>query len=89
MAIQSSINKIIGTAATAATIASKLGNEKEPKAPKEEVKNTSGKDAKMAAKARKVAQQKIKTIINNKEISEKARSRRIGKVLDEFTGGNK
>lgn len=81
-AIQGSINRIIGTAATAAAAVSKFGSS-------EQKEEKSGVDAKMAAKARLIAQQKIKTIINNKEISEKARSRRIGKVLDEFTGGNK
>lgn len=49
----------------------------------------SGIDAKMAAKARKTAQMKIKAIQANKELSEKARTRRIGKVLDEYIGGNK
>jgi hypothetical protein len=50
---------------------------------------TEGVDAKMAAKARKTAQMKIKTIQANKELSDKAKSRRIGKVLDEYKGGNK
>lgn len=46
-----------------------------------------GIDAKMAAKARKTAQMKIMAIQANKEISDRARTRRIGKVLDEFAGG--
>lgn len=86
MPIQSAINRLIGTAGAAATLASKLGNKTDASTP-----NTkeSGVDAAMAAKARRVAQQKIKTIQANKEISDKAKTRRIGKVLDEYIGGNK
>lgn len=47
----------------------------------------SGKDMKMAEKSRKVYQDKIKAIYSNKELSEKARTRRMGKVLDEYKGG--
>lgn len=43
-----------------------------------------GIDEKMAAKARKMAQMKIKAIQANKDLSEKARTRRIGKVIDEY-----
>lgn len=84
MAIQGAINKLIGTAGAAAALSEKLG--KDDKTPESK---DSGVDAKMAAKARKTAQQKIKTIQANKELSEKAKTRRIGKVLDEYIGGNK
>ena len=86
MAIQGAINRLIGTAGAAATLAGKLSDKKPSLDPKS---SESGVDAKMAAKARKVAQQKIKTIQANKEISDMAKTRRIGKVLDEFMGGKK
>lgn len=73
---------IIGSAAAVGTLASKAGAKEKD----------SGVDAKMAAKARKIAQQKINAIYANKEISEKARTRRMGKVIDEYSkvmGGNK
>lgn len=93
MAIQGAINKLIGTAGAAVTLADKLGGKEEPSAKDTpSAKGESGKggiDAKMAAKARKTAQQKIKTIQANKELTEKAKTRRIGKVLDEYIGGNK
>lgn len=53
---------------------------------------SSGIDMKMAAKARKEAQAKINAIYANKEISNKAKTRRLGKVMDEYNkqvGGNK
>ena len=43
----------------------------------------------MAQKARRNAQLKIKAIIENKEISRTAMTRRVGKVLDEYKGGSK
>lgn len=90
MAIQSAINRLIGTAGAATALAGKF-NEKDTK----KITNTStsekesGVDAQMAKRARMIAQQKIKTIQANKEISDKAKTRRIGKVLDEFRGGTK
>ena len=84
MAIQGAINKLIGTAGAAATLAGKLSVK-----PESDAKSDSGVDAKMAAKARKTAQQKIKAIQANKEISDKAKTRRIGQVLDEYIGGKK
>ena len=84
MAIQGAINKLIGTAGAAATLAGKLSGK-----PESDAKSDSGVDAKMAAKARKTAQQKIKAIQANKEISDKAKTRRIGQVLDEYIGGKK
>ena len=84
MAIQGAINKLIGTAGAAATLAGKLSEK-----PESDTKSDSGVDAKMAAKARKTAQQKIKAIQANKEISDKAKTRRIGQVLDEYIGGKK
>lgn len=83
-AIQSSINRLIGTAGAAAALSKKLGES--------DSKKESGVDAKMAAKARRVAQQKIKAITSNKEISNKAKTRRVGKAMDEYAkslGGNK
>ena len=77
-AIQNSLLGVVGSAAGAALVASKLGE-------KFSSEKEAGVDAKMALKARKTAQQKIKTIQANKEISEKARTRRIGKVIDEYT----
>lgn len=84
--VQGAFNRVIGTAAAAATLSGKLSDKKSGLNQK---LNKPGVDAQMAAKARKVAQQKIKTIQSNKEISDKAKTRRIGKVLDEFVGGNK
>lgn len=87
MAIQGAINRLIGTAGAAAALSEKLGKDAKASEPK-----SSGIDAKMAAKARRVAQQKINAINANKEISAKARTRRIGKVIDEYQstiGGNK
>ena len=82
MGIQSGINRLIGTAGAAVTLADKLSSEsKQP-----------GVDAKMALKARKVAQQKINAIYANKELSNKARTRRMGQVMDEYNkaiGGTK
>ena len=89
MGLQSGINRLIGTAGAAVTLADKLSNPKQPSEPK--AKET-GVDAKMAAKARRVAQQKINSIYTNKELSNKARTRRIGIVMDEYNkaiGGNK
>lgn len=83
MGIQSGINKLIGTVGAAATIASKMStSDSTPKADKK----ASGVDAKMAAKARRIAQEKINAIYANKEISSKAKTRRIGKILDEMGG---
>lgn len=82
MGIQSSINKMIGSAGAAAALSSNFEKSKA------ESKST-GVDLKMAAKARKTAQQKIRAINENKELSNKAKSRRIGKVLDEYNKGGK
>ena len=88
MGIQSSINRLIGTVGAGALAATKISEGlKKEGAPKADSKS-SGVDAKMAAKARRTAQQKINAIYANKEISSKAKTRRIGKVLDEM-GGNK
>ena len=73
----------------AATLSSKLSDKKPSLDPKS---NESGVDAKMAAKARRIAQQKISAIAANKEISAKARSRRIGQAINEYKktiGGDK
>ena len=79
MGVQAGINRLIGTVGASAVITSKLiADEKDKKA--------SGIDAKKAAKARRTAQQKINAIYSNREISNKARTRRVGKVLDEMGG---
>lgn len=44
-------------------------------------------DLEMATRARKQAQLKINAIVYNKELSKKAMTRRIGKVLDDFKKG--
>lgn len=85
---------IIGSALTATKVVEGLSEDKKPEAPKaEEPKQDTGIDAKMAAKARKTAQQKINAIYANQELSNKARTRRMGQVIDEYnetiSGGNK
>lgn len=88
-AIQGSINQIIGSVAAGAVAVKKLATDKKPA---ETPKVEAGVDAKMAAKARKVAQQKINAIYANKELSNKARTRRMGQVMDEYNktiGGTK
>lgn len=97
MAIQGAINRLIGTAGAAVALGKKLGEEDvklaSPKAPSsEQMKSSSGVDAKMAMKARRIAQQKINAISSNMELSNKAKTRRIGVVMDEYSktiGGNK
>lgn len=84
----SSMQQLGGSITAAALAASKITGDLKKSEPKVELKD-SGKDAKMAAKARKTAQQKINAIMANKEISNKARTRRIGKVLDEYNKGGK
>lgn len=76
MGLQSGINRLIGTAGAAVTLADKLSSEPKQSQP--------GVDTKMALKARKVAQQKINAIYANKELSNKARTRRMGQVMDEY-----
>ena len=80
------INKVGATVGASALAAAKLsggfkdsGKDTEP----------SAKDLKMAQKARRNAQLKIRAILENKELSQKAMTRRIGKALDEYKGGNK
>lgn len=86
MGVQAGINRLIGTIGAGAVIASKMAtSDKKESTPKADKKAT-GVDAKMAAKARRTAQQKINAIYANKEISSKAKTRRIGKVLDEMGG---
>ena len=82
-AIQGAINQMLGTAGAAATVAKKFGAEK-PAEDSASPKKNPGIDAKMAAKARRVAQQKINAIYANKELSAKARTRRMGQVMDEY-----
>lgn len=87
-AMQGLAGTIIGGAATIAAGAKMLGaGNKKPAGSKE-----SGIDMQMAAKARKEAQAKINAIYANKEISNKAKTRRMGKVMDEYNkkiGGKK
>ena len=84
-AIQGNILGLVGTTAAAVVSASKAME------PKEDKKET-GIDAKMAAKARKIAQQKINAIYQNQALSSKAKTRRMGVVMDEYNrilGGEK
>lgn len=96
MSAQGSMNAITGAITGGVLAAVKIGegldekNEADLKEPKQE-KTSSGIDAKMAAKARKEMQQKINTIYANKELSQKARTRRVGIAMDEYQkrlGGN-
>lgn len=89
--IQGAMNRLIGAAAVAAAVGSvstKGKKEKKEKSGKETNKQDENMDAKMAAKARRIAQNKIKAIWDNAEISGKAKARRTGEVLKEL-GGNK
>ncbi len=78
-AIQNSINSMLGTAAVGAAGIKHIAEESKP-----ESKQDTGIDAKMAAKARKEMQQKINTIYANKDLSQKARTRRVGIAMDEY-----
>lgn len=93
MSAQSSLNAITGSLIGGALALSKTteGLEKFDKSDLSEDKKTdvSGKDVKMAAKARKNVQQKINAIYANKELSAKARTRRVGKIIDEYQEGGK
>lgn len=87
MGAQSSLNAITGTVIGGTLAATKIAEgigqeEKEPKVKKP--KEDSGIDAKMAAKARRNVQVKINAIYNNKELSSKAKTRRMGKVIDDY-----
>lgn len=87
MGAQSSLNAITGTVIGGALAATKLaeGLEKDEKEPKvNKPKEDSGIDAKMAAKARRNVQVKINAIYANRELSSKAKTRRMGKVIDDY-----
>lgn len=87
-----SMQKVTGALTGAALAVASVKDTVDKKAAMKDLDKKSGIDAKMAAKARLVAQQKIKAIYQNKELSEKARTRRMGKVIDEYQkvmGGNK
>lgn len=80
-------NTVISTVQTAGKIKEGLGEE-----PKVKGKDSEGIDAKMAAKARQIAQQKINAIYANKELSKKTKTQRIGKIMDAYNaeiGGKK
>lgn len=91
----SSMAQLTGTLTGAALAAAKVSGDLSKEAETEEVKvekKEEGIDAKMAARARKIAQQKINAIYANKELSNKARTRRMGVVMDEYNktlGGSK
>ena len=82
-AIQGSINSMINTAGVAIGVGKSLGKKPQDS---QQAKSESqiDVDLKMAQKARKMAQAKINAIYQNKEISKKAMTRRVGKVLDEL-----
>lgn len=80
------IASLLGVSAAGANaLAGGLSKGKQGKQEKEE----SAIDIKMAQKARRTAQDKINAIIQNRELSRKAMTRRIGGVLDEYKGGKK
>ena len=82
-AIQGSINSMINTAGVAIGVGKSLGKKpEESQASKNQAQIEV--DLKMAQKARKMAQAKINAIYQNKELSKKAMTRRVGKVLDEM-----
>ena len=86
-AMQGLAGTIVGGAATIAMGAKRLGAGEKMSGSKE-----SGVDMQMAVKARKEAQAKINAIYANKEISNKAKTRRLGKVMDDYNkqvGGKK
>ena len=86
-AMQGLAGTIVGGAATIAMGAKKLGAGQNKAG-----SNNSGIDMQMAAKARKEAQAKINAIYANREISNKAKTRRMGKVMDDYNkkiGGKK
>lgn len=84
MSAQGSMNAITGAVTgsivAATKIAEGLNKKEDVKAPKAD----KGIDMKMAAKARKTFQQKANAIYMNKEISNKAKTRRLGAALDEY-----
>lgn len=83
----SSMQQITGALTGAALAATKIAGDLSKDSEVEKVEKVDeGIDAKMATKARRMAQQKINAIYANKEISSKAKTRRIGKVLDEMGG---
>lgn len=86
--IQGMINSAIGSA-TAAIGAAKLNKNFNKKSTAVETNTNEGVDVKMAAKARQNVQQKINAIYANKELSSKARTRRVGKIIDEYNKGGK
>lgn len=51
--------------------------------------NDGGLALKMAEKARKNTMNQIQSIMNNQNISKQARSRRLGKALKDFQGGDR
>lgn len=90
-AITKSVQGALGALAAGSALVQHLNNKNKENMPKAPASDK-GVDAKMAARARKVAQQKINAIYANKELSAKAKTRRIGKAIDEFNsvvGGNK
>lgn len=86
--IQGMINSAIGSTAAAIGVA-KLNKNFNKKSTGVEANTNEGVDVKMAAKARQNVQQKINAIYANKELSSKARTRRVGKIIDEYNKGGK
>lgn len=87
-AMQGLAGTIVGGAATIAMGAKRLG----AGGNKPSGSSDSSIDMQMAMKARKEAQAKINAIYANKEISKKAKTRRLGKVMDDYNkqvGGKK
>ena len=82
---QGSMNAITGGITGGIIAATKIAEGLDKKAEDAKApKADKGIDAKMAAKARKTFQQKANAIYMNKEISNKAKTRRLGAALDEY-----
>lgn len=94
--IQGQVNGLIGTVAGAAAVGGKLAGKfsKTSDAGGGEDKNIAASvngelAAKKAALARRQLQANINAIYANKELSNKAKTRRLGKLVDEYAGGKK
>ena len=93
-AMQGLAGTIVGGAASIAAGAKmlKVGSAKAAAPKASSNSKESGIDMKMAIKARKTFQQKANAIYMNKELSNKAKTRRLGVALDEYNktmGGKK
>jgi len=79
--------EFMGRMGTTGMMISHSINEARNEAQKRNKEQSKGIDEQMAKKARRTAQDKINAIYANKELSAKARTRRVGQVLDSHKGG--